>query len=506
MGILKLIVFTILLLICKDETGAFTISEVDDSRFNGKRWLLEKWSPSAGWRENTHRGIIAWHLATKGITTGINSDKNLMVKQLEVLTLASLLRTETDPLTANQLSMYINAMIVTCKNPRNFYGFDLLKLLEEEIETSSITTHPVAYLALCNAGETLEIKKISDLCIVLNDDWSYPFFLVQAAAVMALSCIRTSQQDVYAHCTDYDPTIKKFKQLQLEDGSFGNIYTTAIVTQALLSAGEGNNKDWKLNAAVKKSLSDVRNINCSIDLRHKSKGDSAPDVRNKLVSQMRVRYTVYIGDKKDRASSITLRTPENITVFQIMQLAEKADSKYKFQWKKMGEKLYIYDIAGIINDFENGLFWLLYVGKDANSINQATENIALSEPCNQLTDDSGTIFDDKYAYSYSVCWKIIIPSNSYVQLSMESFSNTRTDCSYSKVEVSIANYRNDNFVFCPGVSQWQPILAFNDVTVTHYINSGSYVTSKFSMNYRLVMVKTKSEKNKAMKVSKINSF
>ncbi|XP_055945067.1 uncharacterized protein LOC129975838 isoform X2 [Argiope bruennichi] len=305
MGILKLLVFTILLLICKDETGAFTISEVDDSRFDGKRWLLEKWSPSAGWRENTHRGIIAWYSSTKGITTGINSDENLMVKQLEVLTLASLLRNETDPLTANQLSMYINAMIVTCQNLRNFYGFDLLKLLKEEIETSSIATHPVAYLALCNTGETLQINAISDLCIVLNDNWNYPFFLeVQAAAVMALSCIRTSQQDVYAHCTDYDPTIKKFKQLQLEDGSFGNIYTTAIVTQALLSAGEGNSKDWKLNAAVKyltthlnssidflamylilpvlnrKSLSDVRNINCSIDLRHKSKGPDKFIVRD----------------------------------------------------------------------------------------------------------------------------------------------------------------------------------------------------------------------------------
>ncbi|KAF8763470.1 hypothetical protein HNY73_021654 [Argiope bruennichi] len=164
------------------ETGVDAIAGVDDSRLNGTRWLMEKWSPTLGWQENTHRGVIALHLGTERNATIMDLKRKLMVKQLEVQTLASLLRPKK----------YII-----------FYFF------------------------------------------ILKD--------VQAAAVMALSCIRANQQDdsnSSSLYTDYEEALKKLKQLQLEDGSFGNIYTTAIVTQALLSAGEEKSKDWKLEAAV----------------------------------------------------------------------------------------------------------------------------------------------------------------------------------------------------------------------------------------------------------------
>ncbi|XP_055940399.1 uncharacterized protein CG3556-like [Argiope bruennichi] len=385
------------------ETGVDAIAGVDDSRLNGTRWLMEKWSPTLGWQENTHRGVIALHLGTERNATIMDLKRKLMVKQLEVQTLASLLRNDTDLLTANQLSMFVNALTISCQNPHNFHGFDLVKMLEEKVDISSLTTQPVAYLAICNAGATLPVNATSDLCSILSSNSEYPFLLdVQAAAVMALSCIRANQQDdsnSSSLYTDYEEALKKLKQLQLEDGSFGNIYTTAIVTQALLSAGEEKSKDWKLEAAVNhlmrylnsssvdflatylilpilngKSLSDIGNINCSVGLQQESNGDTLSEVKNKLGPKMRVQYSLYIGDERDIVHTISLRTPANITVFEIMQLAEEVDPKYKFQWKKMGEKLYIYDIAGIINDFENGLFWLLYVGKDANSINQATES------------------------------------------------------------------------------------------------------------------------------------
>ncbi|GBN91331.1 hypothetical protein AVEN_184764-1 [Araneus ventricosus] len=76
---------------------------------------------------------------------------------------------------------------------------------------------------------------------------------------------------------------------------------------------------------------------------------------------MRVQYTLYIGDEKDVVHTISLRVPENYTAFQIMQLAEIEDKKYKFDWKVMSEKMYVYKIANISNDPETGKFWLLYV-------------------------------------------------------------------------------------------------------------------------------------------------
>ncbi|GBM38718.1 Uncharacterized protein CG3556 [Araneus ventricosus] len=386
------------------ETGVFAVPGVDDSRLKGTRWLKEKWSSSSGWQENTHRGIIALQLATERNATGINSEESEMVKQLEVQILASVMRSKTDPLTANQLGMFVNAMIVSCQDPRNFYGFHLLKLLKEEAKTSSLTTQPVAYLALCNAGETLPVNATGDLRNILKSHSKYPFFLeVQAAAVMALSCIRANRQDGSNPSfidTDYHQAVNQFKRLQLQDGSFGNIYTSAIVTQALLSAGEENSKDWNLNAAVGhlmrhlnsssvdflstylilpvlngKSLSDIRNTNCSGGLKHKLQGDSVPEVKKKLIPKMRLRYSLYIGDKKDIVHTITLRTPKNITVFDIMQLAQQADSRYRFKWKKIGQKVYIYNIAGIVNDFEDGLFWFLHVRKHGNKVIHVEESV-----------------------------------------------------------------------------------------------------------------------------------
>ncbi|GBN38128.1 Uncharacterized protein CG3556 [Araneus ventricosus] len=374
------------------------VPDLFESRVNGIRRLKNKWSYSTGWQENTHRGITALFLAREGNEKKANLEEKLMVKQLEVQTLVYLLRKETGALTVNQLSMLVNALTVSCQNPRNFFGHDLVKLLRDEVEASSTITHSVAYLALCNAGETLPVNVTDDLSKSLKTNAEYSFLLdVQAITVMALSCLKVSYENGLNASfpqTDYEEAVRKFKELQLGDGSFGNIYTTAVVTQALLSAGQESTKDWNYNKAISylihhlnsasndflavylilpilngKCLSHIRNTNCSAIAQR----DAVADVKNKLGSKMRVQYSLYIGDEKDIVHTISLRVPENITVFEVMQLAQDADAKYKFQGKQMGEKLYIYDIAGITNDFEDGKFWLLYVGKDAESMRHTNE-------------------------------------------------------------------------------------------------------------------------------------
>ncbi|KAG8171895.1 hypothetical protein JTE90_014191 [Oedothorax gibbosus] len=63
----------------------------------------------------------------------------------------------------------------------------------------------------------------------------------------------------------------------------------------------------------------------------------------------------------DEIHPIFLRTPNNITVLDVMRLAAEADDKYKFeaQWNAKG-KLYIYKIYGISNDPEDGKFWIYF--------------------------------------------------------------------------------------------------------------------------------------------------
>ncbi|GIY03517.1 uncharacterized protein CG3556 [Caerostris darwini] len=259
------------------KTSVIAVRGISESLKIATKWLKNKWSYSSGWQENTHRGIIAWYLATERNDTDI--EEVLMVKQLEVETLASLLRNDTSPLTVNQLSMFVNALTVSCRDPRNFHGFDLVKVLKQQTEVSSLTNHPTSYLALCNAGESLPINATSELSKILNSNSEYPFFLdLQAATIIVLSCLRHNNQDISNTCfpqTDFENTIERFKTLQKDDGSFGSIYTSAIVTQC----------------------------------------------------------------------------------------------------QKMGEKLYIYDIDSITNDFENGQFWFRYLGQNNESMTHLTESL-----------------------------------------------------------------------------------------------------------------------------------
>ncbi|GBN31944.1 hypothetical protein AVEN_129904-1 [Araneus ventricosus] len=161
----------------EQECGNRTIVVHDliSNRISAIKWLKNKWSSASGWQENTHRGITALFLASERNIPSI--EKKLMVKQLEVQTLVYLLRKETDRMTANQLSMFVNSLTVSCQNPRNFYGHDLVKLLRNEVEHSSTITRPVAYLALCNAGETLPINATNDLISMLKTKAEYSFLL-----------------------------------------------------------------------------------------------------------------------------------------------------------------------------------------------------------------------------------------------------------------------------------------------------------------------------------------
>ncbi|CAL1292799.1 unnamed protein product [Larinioides sclopetarius] len=303
--------------------------------------------------------------------------------------------------------MFVNALTVSCQNPRSFYGHDLVKLLKDEVENSTNITHSVAYLALCNAGQTLPVNVTNDLNNILKKNAKYSFLLdIQAITVMALSCLKVNYgkgPNTSFPQTDYEEAIRKFKELQLDDGSFGNIYTTAVVTQALLSAGQKNCKDWNYNKAVSylirylnsetddflamylilpilngKCLSSIKNANCSAFVQR----DPASDMKAKLGPKIRVQYSLNIGDEKDIVHTISFRVPQNITVFEVMQLAQDADAKYKFQKTQIGEKLYIYDIAGVTNDFEDGKFWFLYVGEDAESVihtNESSDKITLQD-------------------------------------------------------------------------------------------------------------------------------
>ncbi|GBM63455.1 hypothetical protein AVEN_260892-1 [Araneus ventricosus] len=217
-------------------------------------------------------------------------------------------------------------------------------------------------------------------------------------AVMAVSCEANRSVLRNTTFTLYEETIQHLKRLQAHDGSFGNVYTTALITQALFSSGQEHSRDWNLNSTIKylikelnsssvdllatylaipilngKSLMDISYVNCSANPRKHGE-----DLLNKITEfeepKIRVQYSLYIGDENPAVHTIPLRVPMNCTASQVMELADDEDPKYKYEWKMTTGKMYVYKIANVKNDPEAGKFWLLYVGV-ANS----------SEPLTHLT-------------------------------------------------------------------------------------------------------------------------
>ncbi|CAL1302011.1 unnamed protein product [Larinioides sclopetarius] len=377
------------------ETGVLSIKGVPESREEAVSWLKQKRTASWGWKENTPRAVVALYLASAATFNGTVLEEELMSKQTELKTAVALLRPS---LTNSELSMFINALLVTCHSPRKFYGHNLVQRLKEQVEESGNFTHPLAYLTLCNANESWPARATDDLNSILSSNSEYHFVKdLQAMAITALSCEANRSKNIdnttlgYPILTLYKKTIEHFIQLQAHDGSFGNVYTTALITQALLSSGQEHNKDWKLNATIKylikelnsssvdflttnlilpilngKSLMDISRVNCSANPR-KHGEDPVSEINDYLGPKMRVRYSLYIGDEKDVIHTISLRVPENYTASEVMELAEVEDPKYKFEWKTTSGKMYVYEIANIANDPESGKFWLLYVGSANNS-------------------------------------------------------------------------------------------------------------------------------------------
>ncbi|KAG8192106.1 hypothetical protein JTE90_027753 [Oedothorax gibbosus] len=362
--------------------------------------IMAQRTPSWGWGENTHRAVTALFLASAVNFNGTDKEEELMAKQSELRTAVALYRSS---LTNNELSMLVNALLVTCHNPRHFFGKNLVKKLKEQVESTTNFTHPIAYLALCNANETWPRKAYNDLNSVLDTNSNYPFVTdIQAMAVLALSCNANSTINRSSTSSLYQAAIKRFQNQQLKDGSFGNGHTTALITQALIASGQEQSKDWMLNKTIEyiikelnstsvdflsmyltlpilngKTLVDISTIDCSANPR-KSGDDIISEINDYLGSKIRVKYYLYIGDKKDVIYSISLRVPENFTAFDVMQLAEAEDPKYKFEQKRISGKIYIYKLANISNDPESGKFWLQYsylVNNGTRELTHLTESL-----------------------------------------------------------------------------------------------------------------------------------
>ncbi|CAL1284456.1 unnamed protein product [Larinioides sclopetarius] len=357
----------------------------------GADWILSIRNATGGWGKETPRALVALSLVNNSFLAG-NYDNDLMHKYFQVHLAVKLLRDE--PVSLNRLAMFVNALIATCQDPRDFQGWDLTELIRNTMLKLHRTSrppviNPLVYLSLCLADRNLTHYEVHHLMTYLaanrNDEATRD---MTCLALEAFACHMRKER----HNTDQYYTLQKMVwnatlkilQRKKDDGSFGSVYSTALAVQALLSVNE--TQEWNpeptfrflsrhqqrngsfgdflatyqvLPALSGRSLLHLRNTECN-----------PPRVDRELTPQeilqhpgpkSYIRYSLHLGSPLSTGYTVQVLVPTGISFFDVMRVAAYENDHFKFSYEEVNGKIQIYSISDIPNDPEEGLAWRLYV-------------------------------------------------------------------------------------------------------------------------------------------------
>ncbi|GIY00600.1 uncharacterized protein CEXT_361441 [Caerostris extrusa] len=190
------------------------------------RWFLQKRLNSTAnkWRLQLHRIAAAVHLIEDALLASQFNIKQEMTYELIIQLLNKLLNNQR--LNAEELALYIHALLVTCVDVRDFYGKDLVKELRVKVEETRNYTNPFLMLVLCNASDAMTVKDVERVVAAFNSPKKLPWTDVQALATMALACL-SSRQNVPVDkgvLEDMLGQLKRQQQCGPKAGKFGDTW------------------------------------------------------------------------------------------------------------------------------------------------------------------------------------------------------------------------------------------------------------------------------------------
>ncbi|XP_035216269.1 uncharacterized protein CG3556-like isoform X2 [Stegodyphus dumicola] len=338
----------------------------------GVEWILAQRRPDYGWKQDTHRAIIA--LSVNGWKNVPKSEILQSELQLCVEITDALMRDTLYPMNANDLALYVQSLIAINKNPRNFHGFDLvgklLKLVKEKKDN-----HPFLVLALCDANAaTLDhfssIREYSKNEKASQSRLKYDY---EALALKAFACGRLSEH-LKKYGNEIDRSVRNLISRQNDDGSFGNIYTTALIVQALIASG--TNHRWKKDEALrylKKASTAYTNMVFAYYIELALNADSVPFIKSlhpdlntvpqappANIPSKFLHYSLRSSDYPDVYYTIGLKVPRSATFFDVMKDSTVWNPLFRFNATidRYGIP-HVYSISGKPNDAEANLYWRL---------------------------------------------------------------------------------------------------------------------------------------------------
>lgn len=138
------------------------------------------------------------------------------------------------------LGLMIQGVISICKDPENFYGYNLVDpflagfpKFKTYSSFSNYFGYSLAVIALCNAGHHIPDTVIEELILGANRIVSYHSIDIDALILTAISCVSTTNSFLQS-ALDRASTmlVRRLTSKQNETtGAFGNQYSTALVVQ-----------------------------------------------------------------------------------------------------------------------------------------------------------------------------------------------------------------------------------------------------------------------------------
>ncbi|GBN43187.1 hypothetical protein AVEN_66993-1 [Araneus ventricosus] len=126
-----------------------------------KSWFLRKRNPGSRteqWGYQVPRIAVALHLMDNSTFGPGNSTGEEIRYELTLQLLHHLVKDKR--MSSQELALYIHALLVSCVDPRDFYGDDLVQELRRRVEASENYTNPFLILALCNAGDAMTVRDV----------------------------------------------------------------------------------------------------------------------------------------------------------------------------------------------------------------------------------------------------------------------------------------------------------------------------------------------------------
>lgn len=371
---------------------------------NWTHQLRKKEEPLRKWGYDVARIAVALHLANDIGFYKDSAIRNEITYELSLSLLSKLAMRNMQDVSTTELASYVNAFLVTCINPRKFYGLDLVSELRKRVDARNYT-NPSVILALCNAGERITERDIRSFMETFTLTYKEIWTDTKALAVMALACVAKQPYE------QLDPTAitrltNELKNRQYRNGTVENLKTTALVLQALFaSESEADEDNFDEEKALKqillaqkedgsfgnlintyyvlpllayKSLVNISSSHCNATVIDEQ--EALLDLMNQRGAKHNVQYSLWIGNNKTIERTITLNVPVNSTFYRVMEFAANIDNKFRFEYNMKNGKPYIYSISEVQDDPEQGMFWFLFELDSEGSLKSVMKSPADVKP------------------------------------------------------------------------------------------------------------------------------